>query len=311
MWIDLAAATIFILSVVALVVLVVRKFPTLATVDPAASAGEVARRKHSLIEERLRRKVTSAVSKVSAASGPVATKLGSWWQTAHKKLVDLEHEYKVRSLPVFLSRRQRQKIDHEIATILAQAQEFLEDKEFAAAEEKAMQAVRLEPRSVPAFDFLGQLYLTTKEYGHAKEVYQYLLKLTGESDAIYEHLSQADHAAGNLTAARDEAQRAIELNRTVAQYHFELAGIYHELQAGEQAFTSIQEAVRLEPNNPKILDQYVEICISEGKKQFAEDAVARITESNPDNGKLTEWRERIAAIAEHPLTKHQETSTTL
>lgn len=304
--IDIIAIIVLVISVLGVAIVIVRKFPTLASIDTVATIGAIAERKHNLIEERLRRKVVSFWGKVAERSAPVATATGKVWNAAHKKLVDLEHEYKVRSLPVFLSRRQRNKVDKEITTTLDQARALLEDQEYQAAEEKVMQAVRLEPRSVPAFELLGELYMATKEYGHAKEVYQYLLKLTGDSDAIYEHLGEADLAAGHLDEARDELQTAVDLNRTVAMYHCELAQVYTALEDQAKAFTSIQEAARLEPNNPKVLDQYVEISIVAGKKQFAEDAVARIEAVNPENSKIAPWREQIATIKEAQLTPPQE-----
>lgn len=296
--IDLIILIILGLSLLIIVVIIGRKFPTLASVNTVATSGAMAERKHNLIEERLRRKVVSFWGRVTERAAPVTVATGKVWSAAHKKLVDLEHEYKVRSLPVFLSRRQRHKVDHEISATLDQARALMDDKEYPAAEEKIMQAVRLEPRSVPAFELLGELYMTTKEHGHAKEVYQYLLKLTGDSDAIYEHLSKADLAAGHLEEAREELSHAIDLNRTVATYHVELAEVYTALNDPGKAFSSIQEATRLEPNNPKVLDQYVAISIAAEKKQFAEDAVARIEAVNPENSKIASWREQIAAIKE-------------
>lgn len=308
--IDLIAIIVLGLSLLGVAIIIGRKFPTLASIDTVATTGVIAERKHNLIEERLRRKVVSFWGKVAARSAPVATVTGKVWNAAHKKLVDLEHEYKVRSLPVFLSRRQRNKVDKEITNTLNQARALLEDQEYQAAEEKAMQAVRLEPRSVPAFELLGELYMATKEYGHAKEVYQYLLKLTGDSDAIYEHLGEADMAAGHLEEARDELQTAVDLNRTVTTYHCELAQVYTALGDQAKAFTSIQEAARLEPNNPKVLDQYVEISITAGKKQFAEDAVARIEAVNPENSKIAPWREQIINIKEAHLALEDDSSVT-
>lgn len=305
---DLIAAIVLGVSLVTLAVIIVRRFPTLAAIDTSATSGAIAERKRNIIEERLRRKVTSMFGKVAERSAPVTAAASRLFTAAQKKLVDLEHEYKVRSLPVFLSRRQRQKVNQEIASMLEQSRALMDDKEYPAAEEKIMQAVRLEPRSVPAFELLGELYMTTKEYGHAKEVYQYLLKLTGDSDAIYEHLGEADMAAGNLEEARDELQHAVDLNRSVATYHSELAVVYTSLTDMAKAFNSIQEAVRIEPNNPKLLDQYVEISIAAGKKQFAEDAVARIESVNPENSKIAAWREAIAAIKDHPLPIAEDTT---
>lgn len=306
MSLDLIALGLLILSLLSIAIIVGRKFPTLAAVDPAATAGAIAERKSTLIEQRLRRKFIIFWQRTGELVAPVTARAGKFLERAHKKLVDLEHEYKIRALPVFLSHRQRRKLDGEIADMLAQAQAFIDDKEYAAAEEKIMQAIRLEPRSVPSFELLGALYLTTKEYTHAKEVYQFLLKLTGDSDAIHHHRGEVDLGAGHPDEAKHELEHAVELNRNVATYHQELALAYVALDDNAHAFTSIQEAARLEPNNPKVLDQYVEISIAVGKKQFAEDAVARIEAVNPENSKIAEWRERIAAIEDHPLTASPE-----
>ncbi len=293
---DLIALGVLVLSLIVIAAVVIRKFPTLAAVDPVATAGSAAQRKQSLMEERLRRKVTGALSRISSVSTPIASNTGRLWTAAHKKLVDLEHEYKVRSLPVFLTRRQRRKMDGEIAVMLKQAQSFIDEKEYVAAEEKALQAVRFEPRSVPAFELLGQLYTLTKEFGHAKEVYQYLIKLSGDADAIYQHLASTAVVEGASSDLTEETVQPVDLNRTVATYYLALAQIQLDLQDPDKAFTSIQEASRLEPNNPKVLDQYVEMSITLGRKQFAEDAVARIEGVNPENTKITEWRQRIAEL---------------
>lgn len=296
MSLDLIALVVFVLSLIGILVIIGRKFPTLAAVDPNATKGPHEERKSSIIEQRLRRKVTTAWSTLGRLAAPVTARTGRVLERAHDKLVELEHEYKIRSLPVFLSRRQRRKIDNEIATMLTQAQAFVDDKEYAAAEEKTMQAIRLEPRSVPAFELLGQLYVTTKEYGHAKEVYQYLLKLTGDSDAIYDHQDGAATEVDHLDAAGAKADTDAEPQRNIAVYHLQLAQAQLALDEPAAAFESMQEAIRLEPNNPKILDAYVEASIAAGKRQFAEDAVARIEMVNPENSKIVDWRERIAAI---------------
>lgn len=309
MSLDSAALALLILSLIGLGIIIGRKFPTLAAVNPTATAGAIAERKSTLIEQRLRRKFSSFGNRLTDLAAPLSSRAGKVLTRAHEKLVNLEHEYKIRSLPVFLSRRQRRKIDSEISEMLEQAQALMDDKEYAAAEEKAMQAIRLEPRSMPAFELLGQLYLVTKEHGHAKEVYEYLLKLTGDTDAIHEHLGEADLAAGHIDEAKIEFEKAVALNRNVAAYHLELAGVYAALGEDARAFASAQEATRLEPNNPRVLDQFVEVSIAAGKKQFAEDAVARIAAMNPENSKIADWRERISAMDDRPLAQIGDVST--
>lgn len=290
------ALIVLLVSLIGLVTIIARKFPTLASVETGAAGAVMAERKSTILEQRLKRKFQSVFSALKTRGTPAIGKTKEIWSRTQKKLVDLEHEYKVRSLPVFLNRRQRHKINVEINDILAQAKALIDDGEQTAAEEKVLQAIRLEPRSVPAFELLGKLYMSTKEYGHAKEVFQYLLKLTGESDAIYEHMAEADLADGHLDEAKAEFEKAADLNPKTTAYHLDLARVYRQLAQWPKAFESVAEALRLEPNSPKILDEYIDISLGYGKKDFAADAIARMKEVNPENSKISEWEERLKSV---------------
>jgi len=283
LWISTA---VFCLSFGAVLAILIRKFPLVAAIDLKRSHRPDEEKKSSLMEQRLRRKVQGLWSTVQERSKPLVSKTGGLLSGAQKKLVDLEHEYRIRSLPVFLNRRQRQSVNQEIQALLDQAEALMNDGELAAAEEKALQAVRFEPRSVPAFELLGTIYLDQHESGHAKEVYLYLQKLSEETEAIYDHREEKEGQGMD-----DEALAARRLT-----YLDRLVGCYQELQDWPAAFQSIQEAVRLEPNNPKFLDRYLDIAIQYGKKSFAEDALEKLQQVNPENTKIPEWQEKIAAL---------------
>lgn len=293
---DIVALVIFGASLIGIAILLFRKFPTLASIDVERTESPIAEKKVTILEQRLKRKFTGLFSRAKNVSQPALEKTSGIWKKSVQKLVDLEHEYKVRSLPVWLNRRQRNKMQTEVMALVEQAQLLKDDEEYRAAEEKALQAVRLDPRSVPAFEFLGELYMEEKEYGHAKEVYKYLLKLTGDTDTTLEHMAEADLADGNLAEAEVEMKRAIAVNGEVMTYHLELAQIERQLERWEDAFNAIQAASRLEPNHPKVLDEMIEISLGYDKKEFARDAIEKIRSTNPDNKKIPEWEERLAAL---------------
>lgn len=297
MFLTIIATAVLVISLTALVIIVGRKFPLLARLNETPADVQLQERKKSLIEERLRRKVSTAWGNMSARLGPVNTWTRKQWERTHQKLVNLEHEYKVRALPVLLNRRQRHKLDEEITDILTQAQALIDDGELSAAEERCLQAIRLEPRSVPAFELLGQIYREQHEYGHAKEVYLFLLKLVSEADAVYEHQPAGEEATMTL---EDAEQQAAERQHQTIAYHLDLAEIYRELGEPTNAFASAQEASRLEPNNPRVLDEVLESSLLAGKKQFAEDALAKLSEVNPENQKLASWREQLDALSSAP-----------
>lgn len=287
---DTIALIVLGVSLAGIGLIVGRKFPTLASIDTAAAVSPTAERKSTLIEQRLRRKFQTAWDYLRTAMMPATKRFGPWWETAHDKLRQLEHEYKIRSLPVLLNRFQRKKVDEEIAEILAQATALFADGEYGAAEEKSLHVVRLEPRSVPAFELLGDLYLRTKEYAHAKEVYLFLLKLIDEPDAIFHHGSREPGAS-------DEIDR--DQHRLV--YRLDVAQIYRSLEDWPRAFETIQAAARQAPNNPKVLDEYIEIGIGCGKRQFAAAALRTIRETTPHNSKIADWEARIEAMPVKPV----------
>src|SRR5262245_16787957 len=105
----------------AMMIIILRKFPTLAAIDSATMVSDLEQRKSNLIEERLKRKFRTGWSTVSQYFQPVGKRAQAAWSMTHQKLIELEHEYKIRSLPVFMNRRQRQKLDSEIQTLLNQA----------------------------------------------------------------------------------------------------------------------------------------------------------------------------------------------
>lgn len=271
-----------------MLVLIFRKFPFLAAINPANAPRAAEEKKANLMEQRLRRKFGTLWSGVKERSKPMMTKTGGVLTKAQKKLVDLEHEYKIRSLPVFLNRRQRQAVNNDIQDFLDQAQALLEDGEMSAAEDKALQAVRFEPRSVPAFELLAGLYLEQHEYGHAKEVYLYLQKLTEDPEAIYDH-----HPLNEIAATEEAIEDPVARQQ---RYLERIAHCYEALSDWPNAFVTIEQLVRLQPNNPKLLDRYIDIAIAYEKPTFAEEGLQRLATVNPDNTKIEEWRQKITDL---------------
>ena len=92
-------------SVLMMLTLLFRKFPFLAAINPNNAPRAAEEKKANLMEQRLRRKFDSLWANVRERSKPMMQKTGGVLTKAQKKLVDLEHEYKIRSLPVFLNRQ--------------------------------------------------------------------------------------------------------------------------------------------------------------------------------------------------------------
>jgi uncharacterized protein HemY len=292
------AAAVLLASLIGIAIVIGRKLPLAAAVDPSHAPAAI--RKAEIVETRLRRKFQNMWSAVSERGRPMTGKLGTIMAEAQSKLRDLEHEYRVRSLPVLLNRRQRHRLNEEIQGLLDQAEVTINEGEEKAAEEKCLQAIRMEPRSIPAFTMLGNLYIQRKEFAHAKEVFRYLEKLTEEGDAVYDHHSEE----ANQTAKAQATGLQVRIYQ-------QLTDCYRGLEDQTAAFANIQEAYRLAPTNPKVLDMYIAAAIAVGKKAFAAGAVEKLRTVNPENSKIAEWEAAIGSMADTHLASPLEDSRPL
>ncbi|MBI3626728.1 tetratricopeptide repeat protein, partial [Candidatus Uhrbacteria bacterium] len=77
---------------------------------------------------------------------------------------------------------------------------------------------------------------------------------------------------------------------------YDLGRIYARLNKPAAALKSFAKAVKIEPNNPKYLDQLLEMSIITRDKETAEDVLGRLEAVNPGNQKLTEFRQRIEEL---------------
>lgn len=283
---EIIAITVVAVAIIGLLVIFIRKAPLVAAIDVGLQREPQQEKKQRLIERRLTRKFLSWWAPTAEVVRPAGRRLATWWGWLHRHLKDLEHEYRVRSLPVFLDRRQKHKVQNEIAAILKQASACVDEGEYSAAEEKCLQAIRLNPRCIPAFEQLGALYRRRHEYQHAKEVYEFLLKLVGEDDDEGELV---DRPGGSSSAPSSVV---------LADYHLYAADALIHLANQKMAWPHAETALHHEPNNPRVLDAYIEISLQCGKKGFAAAAIAKVKETNPDNAKIADWEQRAAALDE-------------
>jgi len=306
--IDLAVASIAGLALIGIVVVIVRKFPTLASIDtrtiPSERHGEL---KAKLMEERFRRKISRASGSVAARVKPVGTKLGTWLKTAYQRLLELEQKYRRRALSQDdLSPAERAKKLEEVGQAVAVARDALERGDYPTAERRAIEAISVYPRSVDAYRVLAQVYLDQKDYEHARETIRFVIdNLHVEDDELYAELGQADSGEGKLEEAKSDLETSIRLNNQVAGHYLDLCRVELELGDSAAAFENCKRAVELEPNNPKFLDALVEASIVAEKREWAVETLEKLKAVNPENQKLTELTDRVNTI---PAVKKSRTS---
>lgn len=257
MIINIILLAIIIISLGAVAYLIIRKFPLIASIDlknlPSHRQSAV---KDHLIEQRLKRKLDSLTTKTEIFLEPYWMRLRDNFRRWYKIFIELEKNYQNRSRLLLKSKPE---LREKIKLLLTAAELFFSKGEFPESEKKYIEVISLDPRNLKAYQGLGEIYYQQKDYAHAQEALEHILKIGGEDDSVYFDLGLVHQALGDI----------------------------------KKALTSFKKAVRLQPNSPKNLDKLLEIYIIMGDKLFAQETFQKLAKVNPENQKLEELKEQI------------------
>lgn len=302
---DLAVSILALTSLIGVVAIVVRRFPTLAAIDtgsiPAERHGEL---KTRLIEQRLKRKLEAALRALVSALKPASRAFIAFLRQRYEQLLALERQYRTRvAAPTVLTPEERERKDREVDRLLTVAYDAINRGAIEEAEQSAIDVIARDPRNVGAYRVLASVYLENKEYEHARETLEFIIqRLHVEDDELYAELGQVASEEGKLEEAKREIEKSISLNSQAAERYLDLSRVNLALGDTQNAFESCKRAAEIEPNNPKYLDALVETSIVAGKREWASDTLEKLRTVNPENQKLEELQARIANI---PKTKRR------
>ena len=275
--------------------LVWRKRKTLATINvervPGVKDQQV---KSRLLEAKLKRTVGKQLESVQKFVGWRSWKLSDGLGFLQQRLQQLEREYR-RIIHKDLSSEVKK--SKAIEDLLTNAREYLDQAEYAKAEEVLIDALSLNDQHVEAYFLLSRAYQGKKELDHARETMEYLLRITHNEDPkVFEQLAALSMARGNLKEAEAEYLRSISLDENNYRYYLELAGVYRDMEELANAMEAAKKSLLLAPNNPKVLDFLIELAIEQKDANQAEQYLDRLIEVNPDNNKIDLLRNRIEIL---------------
>jgi len=83
----------------------------------------------------------------------------------------------------------------------------------------------------------------------------------------------------------------------------ELAQILCQMGDYTEALKYLKEAKKIEPQNPKILDFYIEVSILNGQLIQARDGLEALKQANPENQKIAEFARTIRELEQKQKAK--------
>lgn len=249
-------------SLMAIMVIVARKFSALANLDvDTIPAEKEAKFKEQLVESRLSRNMARASSRLIWGANNIWGRFLSLFSGLTSKLDNLKKEYESSEE---LGEEQKKK---EAEKLLNSISEMDPRDDFSDIEKALIEAIGLDSRNIEAFKELGELYHKNKRYEEAEQSLEHTLKLLGDEEVS----EQAD-------------------------VYFDLALVAADIGDPQKADERIRKAVKLSPNNPRFLDAMLEISIMNKDKMSAREALDRLKQANPDNKKIEERESKLEEL---------------
>lgn len=290
-WYEILLLIIAFVLLVPIVVIYVRHFPEIAAIEVSQIPEEKQQKiKVIMAEQRLYRKLKRWFRFILKIIDPLKSLLVTMVKNWQERLKELEKKYKIEALTVkSVTDKGRESLHNKIKIMLKQAWDLAEADDYAKAEEIFIQIIQLDPKSAEAFEGLGSIYFEQKKFNEAIEVYLYILKMMKDQDVENIHLKSFQTDLNN-----EERQKILKSEK--ANIYFQLAEVYKAAGDYAKAEEAYENAYRLDKNNPKYLDALISICIMKKDKLKAQEYLLKLKDVNPENKKLVDLEEEIAAI---------------
>lgn len=164
---------------------------------------------------------------------------------------------------------------------------------YAAAKDEFEKAIQLDPKSLEAYEHLGNAYANLEQYENALSAFKNALVLDSKSGEIL-------FSVGNIYLLMDEKLKAIEYYnkaesmgfKNVILYHT-LASIFYEVNDIKQALRNITKAIDLEPLNGELRLFKIRIYLADNRTDEALETLDDLQKVLPDAFEAYDLRAQI------------------
>jgi tetratricopeptide (TPR) repeat protein len=137
------------------------------------------------------------------------------------------------------------------------------------AEREWRQAVRLDPDNAIAWELLGDYYFGAASWQAALEAYRHVARIEPQAPQIYSRLANTAVQAGDMQAAQESAQRALQRDPNDVDALYILANLLAGSQLDNKLqLEYLQRLVKLRSDNIEYLARTADLLILE--RQYAE-----------------------------------------
>ncbi|KKQ55451.1 MAG: hypothetical protein US74_C0030G0007 [Parcubacteria group bacterium GW2011_GWA2_38_13] len=271
---DIIPFVVIIASFLIIIFILGRKMSALKVLDIDTMSEEKEKKiKKTILESRLKRNMDQLVKIVTMILRPFFEKFLVVIRHFYRRVLELENKYKEEAQD-----KKNTGVDPEekIIILLAEAREKMKsDETITSAEELFIKVIEIDNKNIDAYKGLEELYINSNDYKKAKEVGRYVIKLS--VDALKENDS-------------------VEFKNNAASSYANIGEIEQKIGNMTLAIKNFKEALKLQPNNPKLLDLLLKISIMVKDKKIANSTLKLLKLADPENQKIQDLENEVNGL---------------
>lgn len=266
------ALVVFFVSIFFLLVVALRHIPDLRVIDVKTISHERSRElKEKLIMDKFERGARSKWRVVAGVSHTVVRGASRVGRRAVQKLYAIEQYY--QKLNRNATEGQHAYTMETVKKMTDEAIRLIREEEYIPAEKIYIDIISHNPRSVDAYEGLGNMYLVKKDFDQSRETLLFVLRLSPNDASVNVSLAELELVQGRPKAA----------------------------------LSYLRKAVAKRSKNPKYLDLYIDSALVAGSLKDARSGIQMLKKVNPDNQKIPDFEARFDKLKAEYITKTKTT----
>ncbi len=286
-------------SFAAIIFLIIKKFPQLTLLDvQAIPEVKEEKKKDEFLKKRAEKKNQEQKEKKKEKWQPIIAISKNLQSGFRTMLGTVENKVFSQAFKRTRAKKLEEGIrpEEEIVLLLREAQNAVKNENFDLAEKKYIEIVRLDPKHIEAYRGLAQVYVQLGQTKEAEETYKFLHHLVPNDDQVLVNLAELAEQNNQIAQAISYYEKSLLLNDSSAPRFAKLCALLQNEKQYPAALEAMEQSVELEPQNPKYLDNLIELAIIVGNKERAEEVYQKLRLVNPDNQKLPLFKDKIQAL---------------
>lgn len=276
MLICIVAACAFLIAFI-----VARKLPKLKSLDvDTVPAAQIAKVRDRILLDRMKRRSEKGGELIAKAAAPLFSAVKRVVQKLIFKIYALEKRYQREAK--MKANLTGPELENSVRSLLGDADMRMKAEEWREAEKILIEAISLDPRSIPAYNGLAEIYSRLKEYKQALQTRQFILKLVLKQSRGAEKKDEN----GDIRTIYPNAAEA-------AGAYSDLGDVFRLMDKNDKALENFKQALRIEPNSPRHINKILETSLALKNKTLAREMLSQLEKANPENQKLKEFADTI------------------